>query len=160
MTCEYCSHINRQVDVDIATHIDIYNDGPERRYDFSYLVQYSWNCKEQICSFVIIQRNSDCPTRSNIRMIAFALFCLNTLMKNTLPTCIAVLSATDVQCFPCLTHCYYFISGNAGLFKNSYPTIPRLFDLLCFPVSAYLWWKQQIVQGYLLILSRSSLTST
>nr|CAB3480501.1 unnamed protein product [Digitaria exilis] len=30
MTCEYCSHINRQVDVDIATHIDIYNDGPER----------------------------------------------------------------------------------------------------------------------------------
>lgn len=62
----------------------------------------------------------------------FALFCPTTFMKNTLPTCTAVLSATDVLCFPCLTHCYYFINGNAGLFKNSYPIIPKWFDLLCF----------------------------
>lgn len=29
---KHCSLVHSQVDVDIATHIDIYDDGPERRY--------------------------------------------------------------------------------------------------------------------------------
>ena len=76
-------------------------------------------------------------------------------MNNTLPTCISV-SVTDVMCFPCLTNCYHFINGNAGLFNNSYPIMSKWFDLLCCSISAYLWWKPPIVQGYLLILLRPS----
>jgi hypothetical protein len=94
--------------VDIATHIDIFDDGPERRY----VIFLTW-----------------CNIRTYLPYCAWTLW-----MNNTLPTCISV-SVTDVLCFPCLTRCYHFINGNAGLFNNSYHNVKVIWYPVLFHFS-------------------------